>query len=164
MDLGGASGDSTGLVQWKRASSRVEAGISGFLSISDSDRRVPSELGRESQASSWVEAWNSACLLRCSRGDRLLAELYLEPAGFSRQCMCMSVSLRVVTSSTVLYSKRCPGIGFLKREDRKIGVFRNVTPLTRLRLEFLLETGLILRCEWKDGNPFQTKQGNRPCC
>ena len=31
---------------------RGEAGTSGFLSVSDSDRRVPAELGQESQASS----------------------------------------------------------------------------------------------------------------
>ena len=59
-----------GLVQWKRASSRLEARTSGFLSISDSDPRVPAELGQERQASSCVEAWNSACLSRCARGDR----------------------------------------------------------------------------------------------
>ena len=52
MELGGPSRHSPGLVQWKRASSRVEAGISGFLSISDSDRRVPTELGQQSKASS----------------------------------------------------------------------------------------------------------------
>ena len=40
------------MVQWKRASSLVEAGTSGFLSISDSDRRVPEELGQEGKASS----------------------------------------------------------------------------------------------------------------
>ena len=79
----GPLGTPLGLVQWKRASSPVEAGTSGFLSISDSDRRVPAELGQESQASSWVEAWNSTCLSRCSRGDRPLVELYLEPAVFS---------------------------------------------------------------------------------
>ena len=38
----------------------------------------------------------------------------------------------------------------------------NVAPPTRLRLEFPRETGLILRCAGKVGNPFQTKQGNRP--
>ena len=37
----GPLGTPLGLVQWKRASSRVEAGTSGFLSISDSDGRVP---------------------------------------------------------------------------------------------------------------------------
>ena len=30
----------------------MEAGTSGFLCVSDSDRRVPAELGQESQASS----------------------------------------------------------------------------------------------------------------
>ena len=52
--------------------------------ISDSDRRVPADLGQESQAFSCVEAWNSACLSRCPRGERPLVELYLEPGGFFR--------------------------------------------------------------------------------
>ena len=30
--------------------------------------------------------------------------------------------------------------------------------------EFRRETGLILRCNRKVGNPFQTKQGSRPSC
>ena len=46
----------------------------------------------------------------------------------------------------------------------EIGVFGDVTPTRRLRLEFPHETGLILRCGGKVGNPFQTKQGNRPSC
>ena len=33
----------------------MEAGTSGFLSISDSDRRVPAELEEESQASSYLQ-------------------------------------------------------------------------------------------------------------
>src|SRR5574338_595678 len=41
----------------------------------------PWRLGQESQASSWVEAWNSACLTRCPRGERPLVERYLEPGG-----------------------------------------------------------------------------------
>src|SRR5574337_910684 len=48
--------------------------------------------------------------------------------------------------------------------SREIGVLRNVEPPTRPRLECLRETGLILRCDRKDGNPFQTKQGSRPSC
>ena len=48
----------------------------------------------------------------------------------------MSVPLRVVTSSTVLHSKKCPGIGFLSRVDMEIGVFWNVARHTRLPLEF----------------------------
>ena len=68
----------------------------------------------------------------------------------------------VLTSFTGWSSKRCPGIGFLSRGDREIGVLRNVEPPTRPRLECLRETGLILRCDRKVGNPFQTKQGSRP--
>ena len=47
---------------------------------------VPTDWGQESQASSWVEAWNSACLSRCPRGERPLVELYLEPGVFSERC------------------------------------------------------------------------------
>ena len=53
--VGGTSRTPLGLAQWKKASSRVEAGTSGFLSISDSDRRVPAELEEESQASSYLQ-------------------------------------------------------------------------------------------------------------
>jgi len=70
----------------------------------------------------------------------------------------------VLTSFTGWSSKRCPGIGFLSRGDREIGVLRNVEPPTRPRLECRRETGLILRCDRKVGNPFQTKQGSRPSC
>ena len=63
------------LVQWKRASSLVEAGTSGFLSISDSDRRVPEELGQEGKASSCVKECNFTCLSSCSRGDSPHLEL-----------------------------------------------------------------------------------------
>ena len=160
MELGGASLDSNGLVQWKRASYRVEGGTSGFLSIFYFNPRVPAELEQESQASSCVEEWNSACLSSCSRGDRLLVELYLESAVFFGGSTGVSVTLCIVTSFTGLHSKRCPGIGFLSRADREIGVFGNVAPPMTLRLEFLHETGLILRCDGKVGIPFQTKQGN----
>ena len=51
-----------GFVQWKRASSGVEGRTSRFLSISDSNPRVPAELGQESQGSYCVEEWNSSCL------------------------------------------------------------------------------------------------------
>ena len=160
MELGGASLDSNGLVQWKRASYRVEGGTSGFLSIFYFNPRVLAELEQESQASSCVEEWNSACLSSCSRGDRLLVELYLESAVFFGGSTGVSVTLCIVTSFTGLHSKRCPGIGFLSRADQEIGVFGNVAPPMTLRLEFLHETGLILRCDGKVGIPFQTKQGN----
>ena len=70
----------------------------------------------------------------------------------------------VLTSFTGWSSERCPGIGFLPRGDREIGVLRNVEAPTRPRLECRRETGLILRCDRKFGNPFQTKQGSRPSC
>src|SRR5574337_939751 len=63
--------------------------------ISDSDGRVPADWGQESQASSWVEAWNSAGLSRCPQGERPLVELYLEPGGFSGRCTGESLPLRV---------------------------------------------------------------------
>ena len=43
-------------------------------------------------------------------------------------------------------------------------MLRNVEAPTRPRLECRRETGLILRCDRKVGNPFQTKQGSRPSC
>src|SRR5574341_877625 len=70
----------------------------------------------------------------------------------------------VLTSFTGWSSERCPGIGFLPSGDREIGVLRNVEAPTRPRLECRRETGLILRCDRKVGNPFQTKQGSRPSC
>ena len=59
------------------------------------------------------EEWNSACLSSCSWVFRPLVKLCVESAGFSRRCTGVSVTLRFVSSSTGLPSKRCPGIGFL---------------------------------------------------
>ena len=131
---------------------------------SDSDCSFAAEFEQESQPSSCVEEWNSACLSSSSRGDRSLLELCVVPAGFSGRYPGVSVPLSVVPSSKGLSSKRCPGIGILSRADREIGVFRHVSPPTRLCLEYPRETGLILRCTGKGGNPFKTKQGNRPSC
>ena len=79
--------------QWKRASFRVDAGTSGFIYISDSDRTVPAELGKESQAFSCVEERNSACLSSSSRDDRTLVDLYVELAGFSNDAgVCQTPS------------------------------------------------------------------------
>ena len=81
-----------------------------FLFISDFDHRVSAELEEESQASSCVEEWNSACLLRCFWGDRPLVELYMEPVAFPDYATGVTVPLRVVTSSAGLHTKKCPGI------------------------------------------------------
>ena len=160
----GPLGTPLGLVQWRRASSRVEAGTSEFLCIYDFDCSISAALELQSQDSSCIEEWNSACLSSCSRGDRPFVKLYLEPAGFSGRCTGLSLALRVLTSCTGLHSKRCLVIGFLSRRDREIGVFQNVSPPTRLCLEFLREASLILRCDEKVSIPFQTKQGIRPSC
>ena len=93
-----------------RASSRVEAGTSVFLSISDIDRGVPAELKQGSQASSSVEARNSTCLSSCSWGVGPLVELYLEPDAFSGGCNRGVSARHVVISSLELHSKRFPGI------------------------------------------------------
>ena len=93
-----------------RASSRVEAGTSWFLSISDFERNVSAELEQESQALCCVEERISAYLSSCSPHDRPLVELYLEPAAFSEDANGVSVTLCVVTSSSGLHSKRSLGI------------------------------------------------------
>ena len=86
LPLRGALWDSSHIPAWmNRASSRVEAGTSGFLSISDIDLGVSVELEQGSQALSYVEAWNSTCLSGCSWGIRPLVEFYLEPVAFSRE-------------------------------------------------------------------------------
>ena len=164
VELAGPLGTLLGSSQWKRASSRGEAGTSGFLSDSDSDCTVPAVLGQESHASSCKEEWNYACLSSYSRGDRQLVELCLESAGFSGRCTRVSVPLCVVPSSTGLPSKRCPGVRFLSRVDREFGIFQHMAPTMRLLFEFPHETGLIRRFAGNVGNPLQTKHGNRPFC
>ena len=83
----GASRYSSGMAAgMNRASSRVEAGTSWFLSISDFNIRDSAELKQENQAPYCVEEWNSACLSHCLLGDRPLVELYLEPVAFSGRC------------------------------------------------------------------------------
>ena len=84
--LGGPWNSSQVTAGMSRASSRVEAGTSGFLSISDINLGVSVEFEQGSQASSCVEAWNSACLSSCEWGVRPLVELDLEPAAFSGGC------------------------------------------------------------------------------
>ena len=54
MELAVPLGTPLGLAQRKKASPRGEAGTSGFLSNSDSDRSVPAELRQESQAMSFL--------------------------------------------------------------------------------------------------------------
>ena len=52
-----------GSVQWKRASSRGEAGTSGFLLVSDSDCTVPAVLGQDINRSHGVPSTHRQLLL-----------------------------------------------------------------------------------------------------
>src|SRR5574340_1338413 len=60
LEVGGASRDSTGLGALEEGLISSRGRNRRVPLISDSDRRVPADWGQESQASSWVEAWNSA--------------------------------------------------------------------------------------------------------
>ena len=71
-------------MQGHRASSRIEARTSGFLSSADMAIWDPLEFQQGSQASSHVQTWNSASLFRCKRVIRLLVELALGSGAFSR--------------------------------------------------------------------------------
>ena len=75
----GASGMDVGLPDGQMGNSEV-----GHTNIG-AGRIVYQELTRITKTS-WVEAWNSACLSRCPRGERPLVELYLEPGVFSERC------------------------------------------------------------------------------
>src|SRR5574342_473136 len=61
----------------------------------------------------------------------------------------------VLTSFTGWSSERCPGIGFLSRFDREIGVLRKVEAPTRPRLECRRETG-------RSGTPSRQSRGVDP--
>ena len=136
--VGGASRDSAGLGAMEE----------GLISRGDRKLRLPLLFGLQPQGPCRVgtgesglvlsEEGNSACLSSCSGGLRPLFELCVEPTGVSGRCTGVSVPLRVVPSPTGLPSKRCPGIGFLSRADRKIGVVRHVAPHTWLVSNFLL--------------------------
>ena len=163
MELVGPLGNLLGLAQWKRASSRGEAGTSGFLSVSDSNRRVPAELGQESQASS------------CLRTGSPLASRVAQGSQAPRRAVCGTCGCFQTMHGGVSAPSCC---AFTHRVAFKEGsghrVLLRTGPGNRgrsacgsthvARLEFLRETGLILRCARKAGNPFQTTQGNRLSC
>ena len=70
--------------------------------------------------------------------------------------------LRVVPSPTGLPSKRCPGIGFLSRADRKIGVVRHVEPHTWLVSNFLLRPASSGGLRGTSGTPCRQSMGIDP--
>ena len=78
FELRGAPWDSSPVAaRINRASSRVEARTSVFISISDIDLGVSVEFEQGRQASSCVETWNSGCLLSWEWGVKPLVELDL---------------------------------------------------------------------------------------
>ena len=163
MEVAGPLGTLLGLAQQKRASPRGEAGTSGFLSVSDSDHRVPAELGLESQASS--------CL---RKGTPLASRVAQGVSGPSSSCVWNPRSLPTMhgggsapsccafTHSVAFQEGSGPRV-LLKSGPGNRG--RSACGTTHVaRLEFPGEAGLILRCAGKAGNPFQTTQGNRLSC
>ena len=153
--VGGASRDSAGLGAMEE----------GLISRGDRKHRLPLLFGLQPQGPCRVgtgeaglvlsEEGNSACLSNCSGCLTHLVKLCVETAGFSGRRTGVSVPLRFLPSYTELPSKRYPAFRFLSRADQEISVFRHVAPPTSLRLEFLLETDLNLRCTRKVGNPFR---------
>ena len=128
-----------------RTSSQVVAGTSGFLSISDIDLTVSAELEPGSQASSCVEAQNSAFLLSCSWSVRQLVELYLEPVAFFRGCNhCVSAPLCCDSVLGVPFES-VQGHQFLCRVDGEIRVYWIVPQPMRVPLRFQGKTDLLLR-------------------
>ena len=123
--VGGAPlGTPLGMAQWKRASSRGEAGTSGFLPISDSDRRVRAELGQESQVSSRLRkgvllasrvaqgvsgpssscVWNPRVFPDNARGCQCPFVLCLHPQGCLRRGFRASVSYEERTRKSRSFS------------------------------------------------------------
>ena len=82
---------------------------------------------------------------------------------FSRRCTGESLPLRVDFIQRVEFEEVSGHRVLIKRAPGNRGPSERGTP-TRPRLECRRETGLILRCDRKVGNPFQTKQGSRPSC
>ena len=157
MELAGPLGTPLGLVQWKRASSRGEAGTSVFLSVSDSYRRVPAQLGQESQASSCLRM-ELRLPLELFRGSQAPGRavcgscgcFLTNHGGVSAPSFCaftQRVAFEEVSAHRVLIQSR-PG-------DQ--GCSACGTTLVA-NLEFPRETGLILRCAGKVCNPFQTSR------
>ena len=163
MEVAGPLGTPLGLVQRKRASSRGEAGTSGFLSISDSDRRVRAELGQESQASSCLRNGTplasrvvqgiSGPLLSCVWNLWVFWTMHGGVRDHSCCAFIHRVAFKEVSGHRVLMESRPGNRGRLASGTTHVA-----------SLEFPRETGLTLRCAGKAVNPFQTKQGHRPSC
>ena len=161
MEVAGPLGTPLGLAQRKRASPRGEAGTSGLLSASDSDRRVPAEVGQESQAAS--------CLWK---GTPLASRVARGVSGPSSSCVGTRGSLRTMHGGgsapsccafthRVAFEEGSGPQGLLKSGPGHRG--RSACGTTHVvRLEFPRETGLILRCAGKVGTPCRQSRGIDP--
>ena len=160
---GGASRDSAGSGATKEGLTRGEAGSPGFLSVSDSDRRVPAELGQESQASSCLRKGTPLASRVVQRSTGPSSSCVWNPRLFpddARGCQCRF--------GLCLHPQGCLRRGVRHRVLLKSGPgnrARSACGTTHVaRLECPRVTGLLLRCAGKSGNPFQTTQGNRLSC
>ena len=162
MEVAGPLGTPLGLAQRKRASPRGEAGTSGFLSVSDSDHRVPAELGQESQASS--------CL---RKGTPLASRVAQGVSGPSSSCVCVTRgSLRSMhgggsAPSCCAFTHRVAfkegsGPRFLLKSGPGNRGRSACGPTHVARLEFPRETGLILRCGREGREPLPDHAGESP--
>ena len=146
MELGCPRGSPLGLVQWKRASSRVEAGTSGFLCCSHMGLRLCMPFQTGSQVSTCVDSWNSASLSSCQRGFRPPAELNLGPGALfelpnreSEISLCCELILN-------LYSNWCkeirPDVEWMgKYVDFELCKAPPGSPPVSSRYQHLLEVG-----------------------
>ena len=125
----------------------VERGLSGLPWVWCNGRGPCLEMRQEPQRSSpcltsmagSVQSWNRRVRPRLvlRNGTPLASRVVHGVTGHLLSCIwnlrvfpdgatVVSVHLRVVTLSTGLHSKRCPGIGFLSRVIGEIGVFWSV--------------------------------------
>src|SRR5574341_723305 len=159
----GPLGTPLSLVHWKRASSPVEAGTSGFLwfqtliagSLQTGDRRVRPRLGLRH---------GTPLASRGVPGERgHLSSCIWNLGFFSGPCTGESLPLRVDFIHRVEFGEVSGHRVLIKRGPGNRGASQ-CGSTHEARLECRRETGLILRCDRKVGNSFQTKQGSRPSC
>ena len=83
------------------------------------------------------------------------------PEARSRLCICRaSFFITFVTSGMSLAgSRQCPGIGFLYRADREIGVIRHVAPPTWLVSNFLVRPASSSGAPGRPGTPSRQRRG-----
>ena len=91
--------------------------------ISDSDPRVPAELGQESQASSWVEAWNPLASRGVPGETGHLSSGIWNLGFFSGRCIGESLPLRVDFIHRVEFEEVSEASGSYQEGTGKSGSF-----------------------------------------